>query len=292
MNEREQSPPPDELNPPASSGDVPPATAEDVPPPSSPQDPTPAPSEDVPPTPAEGGPPVSGPPPGSPAQPSTGARRWRTWQLAVASLVALIIGVGIGAAINNEGNESSGQTGTPEPRDRARDGSDEDAAPRTTLPRTTTTTAPSADEGSRENPYPLGTPLSSDDGWELTVNGVNFDAAGEIAAENQFNDPAPPGFRYALINVTYTNSGDEPDDPSFAVSIEMVGSQNRLWGVSNASCTAVIPEPVSRAGELFSGGSFTGNSCLVVPEEEVADGSLLVAVSGFFGGDPVFVRTS
>jgi hypothetical protein len=43
-------------------------------------------------------------------------------------------------------------------------------------------------------------------------------------------------------------------------------------------------------GELFQGGAYTGNECLIIPEAEIADGSLLVTVSAGFTGDTVFVR--
>ncbi len=172
-------------------------------------------------------------------------------------------------------------------RDEASDGT---SVP-TATPRTTTTTARSSEAGTRENPLPVGTPLKTSEGWEVVINGVDFEAADGIAAQNQFNDPAPPGLRYVLVNATITNSSTEPGYPDVAVSIEMIGSQNRVWDGANAFCSAVIPEPISNAGELFPGGGYTGNACLQVPEAEVADGSLLLVVGPAFG-DTVFVRTS
>ena len=64
-----------------------------------------------------------------------------------------------------------------------------------------------------------------------------------------------------------------------------------MWDGANAYCNAVIPEPMTDSGELFPGGSFAGNECRVVPEAEVADGSLVVAVSSALG-ERVFVSAS
>ncbi len=46
------------------------------------------------------------------------------------------------------------------------------------------------DAGTRENPLSLGETVSGND-WELTVNDVTFNADDQVAAENEFNDPAP-----------------------------------------------------------------------------------------------------
>jgi hypothetical protein len=42
---------------------------------------------------------------------------------------------------------------------------------------------------------PLGSTIETEDGWSVTVNSVDFDAAAAIQAENQFNEPAPAGSR-------------------------------------------------------------------------------------------------
>ncbi len=73
----------------------------------------------------------------------------------------------------------------------------------------------------------------------------NFDSAAAIAAENQFNEPAPPGSRFAVINYTITNGTEESVNTLFAVSVGMVGSANRQYDGANAFCEAVIPQPMS-----------------------------------------------
>lgn len=240
-------------------------------------------------------PPAAAPPP-PPSSPGD-RRRWKTWQLAASAGVSLLLGIGIGAASSGEDPDETVASGDTARTTVDRSGDADDEPAQTTEPRRTTTTRPATttttlpDEGTRENPFALGTPLVSDSGVEVTVNSVDFDAAAAIAAENMFNDPAPAGMRYALVNLTITNTSDEPIDTGFEISVSMIGSANRLYDFSNGYCSAVIPNSLNDGGQLFTGGTFTGNECLVVPEAEVADGSLLVGIAAGFG-DPVFVRSS
>lgn len=247
------------------------------------------------------------PPPTPPAGPT--GRRWTTWQLALASLVAMLVGVGIGGVALSSDGDGDEQRAFAEDEAAERDDErderrDEEARETdreeesttterrepttTTRPRPTTTPAPPL--GTRENPFALGTPLVSEEGLTIVVNGVNFDSAAAIAAENQFNEPAPPGSRFAVINYTITNGTEESVNTLFAVSVGMVGSANRQYDGANAFCEAVIPQPMSDGGDLFPGGTFTGNDCLVVPEPEVLDGSLLLTFAIGFSGEEVFVR--
>ncbi|MFA5564309.1 MAG: hypothetical protein WC184_00235 [Acidimicrobiia bacterium] len=157
----------------------------------------------------------------------------------------------------------------------------------TTLKRVpSTTTSVRAARGARDNPYTLGSTLVSDKGLEITVNSVNFEAGPIIAAENMFNDPAPAGSQYILINVTVTNGTDEPIDPGWEVNIEAIGSKNQVHG----KCYQVTPNNLRDAPQLYPGGSASGNVCIGVFEEEIVDGSILVMVSEQFAfNKPVFV---
>jgi hypothetical protein len=156
---------------------------------------------------------------------------------------------------------------------------------RTTTTRPTTTTTRPPDEGTRENPFAMGTPLITNRGLEVTVNGVDPEAAGAIAAANRFNDPAPDGMRFVMVNLAVTNSGDEPITPWLAVRVNAIGSRNQV----HERCRGVLPDSLNDAPQLYPGGSASGNVCVVVPEEELMDGSLLIMVGPSFG-DPVFIR--
>lgn len=244
-----------------------------------------------PPSPAPPGPPPPGPPPppaskGDDPRPG-GHRGVPAWVLAAVGVAALVFGVVIGLAVADPDEAAVATSDETESETSRRN--EPERTTTTTTPRTTTTervtTTTEPEEGSRENPFDLGTPLITTDGLEVMVDSVNFEAEAAIMDANSFNDPPEPGMRYVLVNLSIANSGDEPTIPWLAITLEAIGSQNRVHG----RCGQVIPDNLQDAPELYPGGTATGNLCVVVPEEEVADGSLLLMVSPGFG-DAVFVQ--
>lgn len=222
---------------------------------------------------------------------------WRTRVPVWALGVAAVAGLGTGLVLQGgggDGDDSAAQISNDTAQsERSTTAVDEpDTTAGTTAPRrtttteaaTTTTTEPEPEEGTRENPFALSDPLKSTDGIEIVLKSVNWDGWGAIQAENQFNDPPPAGQRYVLVNATITNSTDEPITPWIAIEIGAIGSQQRV----HERCSAVLPESLSDAPELYPGGTATGNVCVLVSEAEVSDGSLLLMVSTRFG-EPVFV---
>ncbi|MBO0596138.1 hypothetical protein I2485_11465 [Nesterenkonia sp. E16_7] len=142
------------------------------------------------------------------------------------------------------------------------------------------------DEGSRENPLPIGEPVSHDD-WEVTINSVTPNADDAIAAENQFNDPAPEGQSYMLVNMTATYLGDESDSPMMATEVAYVSSTGETS--SDYELSAVAPDSFDSIAELYNGGSETGNISLAVPNDD--DGTLRVRI-GFFDTQDFFFEAS
>jgi len=234
------------------------------------------------------------PPPPAPAPPD--GRRWRTWHVVVAAVVGLVLGVGIGGAVGEDDDpdaalqvvddpaDARDEAPTDEQRPEADEAGDDDEP--------TTSTTAEAKLGTRDNPYPLGTELRTEEGLVVVVDAVRFDAAAEIAATNQFNEPPPEGLQWVLMTFTIRNETDEPIHAGWALDVGLLGSANRMYDSSNSYCEAVIPNPLYDGGELFPGGSFQGNECLQVPVAEVEDGSLLLAVTPSLSfEDPVFVAT-
>ncbi|MFC4224834.1 hypothetical protein [Lysinibacter cavernae] len=138
-----------------------------------------------------------------------------------------------------------------------------------------------AKEGTRENPYPLGSTISGKE-WDVVINSVNLDGNAAIAAENQFNSAAPEGQTFILVNATYTYTGETSASPFINTSIDYVAGDNKAYKSSDVS--VVTPEAVG-FDELFTGGSTTGNTSIAVPV--ALDGVLRVTADMF--GDGVFV---
>lgn len=135
--------------------------------------------------------------------------------------------------------------------------------------------------GTRENPLPLGTVISGEE-WQVVVNSVTLDATDAVLAANMFNEPPAAGAVYALANVTVTYLGP---DSGFAstVGLDYVTATGEV--ISTWDNFAVAPEPTLDSGELYTGGSSTGNIVFQIPAS--GDGSIRVR-PGFLG-DEVFV---
>lgn len=138
--------------------------------------------------------------------------------------------------------------------------------------------------GTRENPLPLGTLISSKD-WDVVVNSVNLAANEDVAAANMFNEAPAEGYQYAVANVTVTYKGADSSYPAF-VNIDYVTSSGEV--ISTWDSLAVAPEPTFGSGELYAGGSATGNLAFAIPV--AADGVLRVKAGML--ADDIFVAVS
>ena len=135
-----------------------------------------------------------------------------------------------------------------------------------------------AEAGSRENPHPLGTTITTDD-WAVTINSYTPAATKQVLAENQFNDKPAEGQEYALVNLTVTRQGAEAASPMFEVRVDYVSASGNVFTTSG-----VVPDALS-GNELFTGASATGNEAILVPSGD--DGRLRVKI-GLLGGKDVF----
>lgn len=123
--------------------------------------------------------------------------------------------------------------------------------------------------GTLKNPYPVGSEMviSESGGNELytyTAHLVDGNADGALAEANQFNDLAPAGMKYLLIEATFTGKSDvRPIRPGVeAYSMQVATPDGRLF----QQATVVTPgEGISGAPELYNGQSFTGQIAYIVP---------------------------
>jgi hypothetical protein len=145
-------------------------------------------------------------------------------------------------------------------------------------PATTSAEAtPSTEQGSRANPFPIGTPVTNKD-WQVTL-GAPREAGAEVAAENQFNDSPKAGMQFWIVPVTATYTGDTTGNLAFGISVKFVGADN----VTYDDRCGVIPTPLDDVGDLYKDGTAQGNVCVAVPAG--ADGLWSLA-TGF--GAPAF----
>ncbi|RRD60127.1 DUF4190 domain-containing protein [Leucobacter sp. OH1287] len=139
---------------------------------------------------------------------------------------------------------------------------------------------------SRDNPVEIGTPLKTED-WTVVVNSVNLDATEAVAAAEEYNDPAPDGQVYILVNMTVTYTGKDSAGQTPSLSVEYINKQGNTFGQYDGGSFAVPPEKLDTFETLYEGASLTGNILLTVPKDGVADGVL--GVTPEFFADKVFV---
>lgn len=139
-------------------------------------------------------------------------------------------------------------------------------------------------EGTRGNPYALGSTVSSDD-WDVTINSVTLDATDAVMAENPYNDEPGDGNAYALVNITATYTGDESGMPALGTTIDYVTAD----GVTVDAWDSIVltPDAFDSTTELYTDASVSGNIAFAVPAATADQGVLAVQASMF--GDAVFV---
>lgn len=145
------------------------------------------------------------------------------------------------------------------------------------------TTEPAAQDGpdgTRTNPYPLGTTIAGSD-WQVTVNSYAADATAEVLAANMFNEAPAAGNVYTMANVTITYTGAE-SGTAFEITVDCVSAGGNVIGTYDNN--AVAPSPIG-LDELYNGASVTGN---YVFEVAAGDAGLLRVQPGLFS-DEVFV---
>ncbi|SEB36064.1 MULTISPECIES: DUF2510 domain-containing protein [Microbacterium] len=205
-----------------------------------------------------------------------GDKKWLGIVGLILSIVGTIVGVmvfiGV-VATSVDDAFGDGDTTVSQPSDSGDSGDEEEA---------TEEEAPAADaQGTRENPYPLGSEISNSN-WSVVVNSVNPDGNAVVSEANQFNEPAPAGSHYVIVNTTVTYKGG---DSSYAaeVSVDIVTESGNV--VNGYDSLAVLTDGFG-LDELYKDASATGSQAFVVPDGE----TFLIRVTPGILADEVFIK--
>jgi hypothetical protein len=136
----------------------------------------------------------------------------------------------------------------------------------------------------RNAKVPLNTPTAVDPEWTLTVTGAARDITDAVAAENEFNDPPPEGFRFVGVDVTLAYNGSGSAAP-FEVTTNVVDNGN----IQRGSFCGVFANELDSFTDLFAGGSASGTLCYVVPADQIGN---MVIYTSPFDADRLFFATS
>ncbi|RNE59051.1 hypothetical protein EEJ31_11625 [Cryobacterium tepidiphilum] len=135
-------------------------------------------------------------------------------------------------------------------------------------------------EGTRENPVAIGSVISSEN-WTVVINSFSKDG-NSIVLANEFNDPAPAGSHYEVVNYTVTYTGKDS-----AIAAEVgVDVVTNAGNVVNGYDNPVMLDDNMGIDELFNGASATGSDAFVVPDGE----SVKIRVQPGMLADEVFVQ--
>lgn len=201
-----------------------------------------------------------------------GDKKWFGIIGLVLSIVGTVVGFAVFFAVMaNAASEAfgSGDTVVTQPADTGDDAAADDEP------------AAEVEQGTRENPYPLASTVSSDE-WTVVVNSHNPDGNAIVAAGNMFNEAPPAGSHYEIVNYTVTYTGAESAYAA-EVSIDVVTSGG---AVINSYDSLATLEDGMGLDELYTGGTATGSVAFLVPDGE----TVLIRVQPGFLADEVFVK--
>ncbi|WP_369067133.1 DUF308 domain-containing protein [Kocuria carniphila] len=211
--------------------------------------------------------------------------KWMGITALILSIVGTIVGVAVFlTVVSNAFDDSfgSGDTTVAGPSDDAVGGADQDAD------NEAADRGGSTDEGTRENPYPIGSVIENDE-WRVVVNSVTPAATDAVLSENEFNEAPADGSEYMLVNYSTTYLGDNADgEMPVMVSVEYVTADGTT--VNSFDNLVVAPDPIDTTSTLYTDGTATGNAVFEVPAG-TADQGVLAVTPGMLG-DKVFVAAN
>lgn len=142
--------------------------------------------------------------------------------------------------------------------------------------------ADSAEAGTRDNPHAFGDVIENNN-WRIEFTDFTADGAADIAAANEFNDEAPDGSQWIIVDVAATYLGEDTGS-TFELSFDYVTADGTVVGAHDSFVMDLEPEFDSLA-ELYPDATEDGRIPYLVPDS--LDG-LMRVTPGLFGDDVFF----
>jgi hypothetical protein len=147
----------------------------------------------------------------------------------------------------------------------------------------------------REDPFRPGDPITLGD-WELTI-GETSDATDKVmnaqreswGGDEEYMTPPTEGNVYIAFPLEVTYTGDDRDDPAYALSIALVTADGNVFDEIQ---TLDSPEDdLYNVGELYTDASGEGFFYMEAPDG-VIDGATWRITEAFTTADEVYVATT
>ncbi len=123
--------------------------------------------------------------------------------------------------------------------------------------------------------------------YSVSIDDVNLEADKEIAEANPFNEQAEG--QYVVVDLTTVYNGSEEGDPWIDLTVELVGSDARIY--STASTMAVTNNPATDVPTLTAGGEGSYQVAFDVPTAAVTDAKVRVTETLSLNNDAVLWAT-
>jgi hypothetical protein len=133
--------------------------------------------------------------------------------------------------------------------------------------------APAPEQGTRENPLPVGSTATVGDDWEVTVTEVILNA-NDIVAADEYNDPPNGQYVQVKLAVTFLGAVELEGTPGMDLTATIAGSDSRQYNDFDHS--VVVDGDLMDAPVLEPGGEFTGTFIIDVPPAALEGGHLFI----------------
>ncbi|MEE1650531.1 hypothetical protein V1260_06970 [Brachybacterium sp. J144] len=129
----------------------------------------------------------------------------------------------------------------------------------------------------KDEAQPFGTPLlftPRDFTGEVvvTLDAMDWQAGGEIAEANTYNDPAPAGSRYIMVTATLENHADVDFGIAGGISVQYVEEDGTVHDYE-----AVVVPVYEDTDDVPAGGSLQWQWAYLVPEDAAEGGHFVLS---------------
>jgi hypothetical protein len=140
----------------------------------------------------------------------------------------------------------------------------------TTPVKTVTVTNDDSSEGATFGPGQTFTNGS----WTFTFGSTNTNGWSQMA-DQEDAEPAPAGWTYVIVPVTFTNASKSTDDPYVVNDIEVLGNDDEDYSdyEDDDHVCVGVPNDWADVGDIDPGKTVTANVCAIVPTAALAGGT-------------------
>lgn len=138
-------------------------------------------------------------------------------------------------------------------------------------------------DATRDDPIPGSVAAPVGEGFVVSVDAVDTDAAATLEELGGFFSELEVGEQLVLITMTVGFEGPNEPQPLSDVDLQVIGGSSSTGIDSSFGCSGFPSHLSSKNVKLFRGGVIAGDVCVVVPSAEIA--GMQVAVEGGFGAD-------